>query len=253
MPRNSVSDEEILLKKRARRRLIGAIVLVTLVIVLLPMFLDSEPRPLNQEISIQIPAQSTEFSSRVAALPKPAAPDSANTGAESKEPTAPKAEVAEPEKKVPNGEPTRTEVEKARAPEPARRPETENRPRDERIARAEAPAKPAPKPETKPQPKPEAKSEAKPQPKPADAPRERDSGSEGFIVQVAALTDADKAKMLKGRIAESGMRAYTEVVKTARGEVTRVRVGPYASKEAAQKAADELKKLGLSGVVAPRG
>lgn len=253
MPR-SVSDEEIVLKKRARRRLIGAIVLVTLVIVLLPMFLDSEPRPLNQEISIQIPAQSTEFSSRVAALPKPAAPDSANAGAESKEPSAPKAEAAEPEKKVPNGEPTRTEAEKPRAPEPARRAETENRARDERTTRAEAPAKPAPKPETKPQPKPEAKSEAKPQPKPAaDAPREKESGSEGFIVQVAALTDADKAKLLKGRISESGMRAYTEVVKTARGEVTRVRVGPYASKEAAQKAADELKKLGLSGVVAPRG
>jgi DedD protein len=254
MPRNSVSDEEILLKKRARRRLIGAIVLVTLVIVLLPMFLDSEPRPLNQEISIQIPAQSTEFSSRVAALPKPAAPDSANAGAESKEPSAPKAEAAEPEKKVPNGEPTRTEAEKPRAPEPARRAETENRARDERTTRAEAPAKPAPKPETKPQPKPEAKSEAKPQPKPAaDEPREKESGGEGFIVQVAALTDADKAKLLKGRISESGMRADTEVVKTARGEVTRVRVGPYASKEAAQKAADELKKLGLSGVVAPRG
>lgn len=254
MPRNSVSDEEILLKKRARRRLIGAIVLVTLVIVLLPMFLDSEPRPLNQEISIQIPAQSTEFSSRVAALPKPAAPDSANAGAESKEPSAPKAEAAEPEKKVPNGEPTRTEVDRPRAPEPARRAEAENRARDERTTRAEAPAKPAPKPETKPQPKPEAKSEAKPQPKPAaDAPREKESGGEGFIVQVAALTDADKAKLLKGRISESGMRAYTEVVKTARGEVTRVRVGPYASKEAAQKAADELKKLGLSGVVAPRG
>lgn len=250
MPRNSVSDEEILLKKRARRRLIGAIVLVTLVIVLLPMFLDSEPRPLDQEISIQIPAQSTEFSSRVAALPKPATPDSASVAEASKESGAPKAEVAEPEKKVPNGEPTRTEVEKPRAPEPARRAETENRARDERATRAEAPAKSAPKPETKPQPK----AEAKPQPKPAaDAPREKESGSEGFIVQVAALTDADKAKLLKGRISESGMRAYTEVVKTARGEVTRVRVGPYASKEAAQKAADELKKLGLSGVVAPRG
>src|SRR4249919_1683309 len=68
MPR-SVSDEELLLKKRARRRLVGAIVLVTLVIVLLPMFLDSEPRPLNQEINIQIPPQSSQFSSAVAEPP----------------------------------------------------------------------------------------------------------------------------------------------------------------------------------------
>lgn len=249
MPRTSVSDEEIVLKKRARRRLIGAIVLVTLVIVLLPMFLDSEPRPLNQEISIQIPAQSTEFSSRVAALPKPAASDGA-AASEARQAETPTPESTEAEKKASDPEPSQAEAEKPRAPEPERRAEPEKRARDERGARPEAPAKPAAKAEPKPQPKPETKS----QPKPAgDAPRDKDPGGEGFIVQVAALTDAEKAKSLKGRISESGLRAYTEVVKTARGDVTRVRVGPYPSKEAAQKAADELKKLGLSGVVAPRG
>jgi DedD protein len=250
MTRNSVSDEEIVLKKRARRRLIGAIVLVTLVIVLLPMFLDSEPRPLNQDITIQIPAQSTEFSSQVAALPKPAL-DGANVSGEAKEaeapkPEAPKTEAAAPEEKVLEPAPTQAEVEKPRAKEPERWPETGKR-RDERPARAEA--KPAAKSETKPQPKPEAM----PKPAPKATAVDRESGTDGFIVQVAALSNAQKAKMLKGRIADSGLRAYTEVVKTARGEVTRVRVGPYPSKEAAQKAADELKKLGLSGVVAPRG
>ena len=43
------------LKKRARRRLVGAIALVLLVVVFLPMFLDSEPKPLNQDIAITIP------------------------------------------------------------------------------------------------------------------------------------------------------------------------------------------------------
>jgi DedD protein len=249
MSRNSVSDEEIVLKKRARRRLIGAIVLVTLVIVLLPMFLDSEPRPLNQEISIQIPAQSTEFSSRVAALPKLAATQGTSAG-EAKEPEAPKPAAAEPESKAPKAEPA--EAEAPRAAEPERPPEPEKRAREERPTRTEGSSKPAVKGETKPQSKPEPKSQPKPAPKPiADAPRE--ASGDGFIVQVAALTDAEKAKMLKGRISESGMRAYTEVVKTARGDVTRVRVGPYPSKEAAQRAAEELKKLGLSGVVAPRG
>jgi DedD protein len=250
MARISVSDEEIALKKRARRRLVGAIVLVTLVVVLLPMFLDSEPRPLNQEISVQIPAQSTEFSSRVAALPKTTPPEAA-TSTEAKEAEAPKAD-AEPEKKPAEPEAAPAEVEKPRAAEAEPRPEPEKRAREERPARTESPAKPAVKAEPKPQTKPEPKPPAKPAPKATvDAPR--DSGSDGFIVQVAALTDAEKAKALKGRISESGLRAYTEVVKTARGDVTRVRVGPYASKEAAQKAADELRKLGLSGVVAPRG
>ena len=44
----AISDEELQLKKRARRRLVGAVVLVTAVAVILPMVLDSEPRPVNQ-------------------------------------------------------------------------------------------------------------------------------------------------------------------------------------------------------------
>jgi DedD protein len=252
MPR-PVSDEEIVLKKRARRRLIGAIVLVTIVVVLLPMFLDSEPRPLNQEISIQIPAQSTEFSSRVAALPQSAAVDVEPARSDSKELEAPKSDPSEAGQRIPDSERTAPAEDKPGS-EPERQVETLE-PRD---AGTDAATKPTPKTETKPsrksETKPTAKSETKPASKPiGDAPREKESGREGYVVQVAALTDAEKAKRLKGRISESGLRAYTEVIKTARGEVTRVRVGPYASKEAAQKAADELKKLGFSGVVARRG
>jgi DedD protein len=255
MPR-SVSEEELALKKRARRRLIGAIALVTLVIVLLPMFLDSEPRPLNQEVSIQIPAQSTEFSSRVAALPKSAPVGEGTPGTDAKAPEAANPVAAEPEKRVPEVDRPAVEEEKPRAAEPERGVETEKRTRDERASRAES--KSAPKASEKKTSKTEPKSETKPAPKPApkpvaEAPKEKESGGESFVVQVAALTDAEKAKLLKSRIADSGLRAYTEVIKTARGDVTRVRVGPYASKEAAQKAAEELKKLGLSGVVAPKG
>jgi DedD protein len=223
------------------------------------MFLDSEPRPLNQEISIQIPPESSQFSSRVAALPKSAAQGDANAGPEPKEPEAPKPEVAEAEKKAPDTERAaeaekHQALEQERREEPEKRARDEQRRRDERTTRADAPAKAPPKASSKPEPRPEPKPAAKPVPKPvAESPREKESGGEGFVVQVAALTDADKAKMLRSRISESGLRAYTEVVKTARGDVTRVRVGPYASKEAAQKAADELRKLGLSGVVAPRG
>jgi len=40
----AISDEELQIKRRARRRLIGAIVLVIAIVVVLPMVLDSEPR-----------------------------------------------------------------------------------------------------------------------------------------------------------------------------------------------------------------
>ena len=63
----TISDEELQLKRRARRRLIGAIVLVTAIVVALPMVLDSEPRPARQEISVQIPSpDSGVFTSKVA-------------------------------------------------------------------------------------------------------------------------------------------------------------------------------------------
>jgi len=250
MPR-SISDEELALKKRARRRLVGAIALVALVVVLLPMFLDSEPRPLNQEISIQIPSQATEFSSRVAPLPKSAAVGEGSSSPDAKEP-ATTAGATEPANKVPEVEPAVAESGKPRAAEKQRQAESEKR------ARHETAAKPAPKAAEKKSPGTDLKAETKPAPKPASKPaaeatKEKESGGDGFVVQVAALTDAEKARMLKSRINDSGLRAYTEVIKTARGEVTRVRVGPYPSKEAAQKAAEDLRKLGFSGVVAPKG
>src|SRR4029079_12886924 len=81
----AISDEEIQLKRRARRRLIGAIVLVMAIIVVLPMVLDSEPKPADQEIKVQIPStNSGAFTSNVVpvpptseAKPAPKAPESA--------------------------------------------------------------------------------------------------------------------------------------------------------------------------------
>ena len=71
----AISDEEIQLKRRARRRLIGAIVLVMAIIVVLPMVLDSEPKTTDQEIKVQIPStNSGPFTSKVVPVP-PKAPE----------------------------------------------------------------------------------------------------------------------------------------------------------------------------------
>ena len=48
------------------------------------------------------------------------------------------------------------------------------------------------------------------------------------------------------------MKTYTEVITTKSGEVTRVRAGPYATKEAAENARTQLKKAGLDGKVVPK-
>jgi len=94
--------------------------------------------------------------------------------------------------------------------------------------KAEA-SKPTPKP-------PPSKPVAAPssQPKPAAA-------SEAFVVQLAALSDSAKADALKGRAVMAGLPAYTDKL----GELTRVRIGPYSSREAAEAAAKKLADNGL--------
>src|SRR3954469_16217247 len=68
-----ISDEELQLKKRARRRLVGAIVLVTAVAVILPMVLDSEPKPVSHNVDIQIPSpDSGEFKPKASTASAPA-------------------------------------------------------------------------------------------------------------------------------------------------------------------------------------
>ena len=53
-------------------------------------------------------------------------------------------------------------------------------------------------------------------------------------------------------MAGAGVKTYTEVVTTNTGEVTRVRAGPYATREAAEKARAQLKKAGLEGKIVPK-
>jgi DedD protein len=217
----AISDEELQLKRRARRRLIGAIVLVTAIIVVLPMVLDSEPRPAGQEVTVQIPSpDSGIFKSKV--VPLPAAPESK---------VAPKAPDPAPSAKPPVDEAKKAEAAPpvptpvAEAPKPALKAETDIA----KPAPAKAPAKPAAK--------------KKPAAKPAGGK---------FVVQVIALADAGRAKEMQEKIAAAGIQSYTEVVKTAKGDVTRVRAGPFATRAAAEKAREQLKALGMSGNIATR-
>lgn len=209
----AVSDEELQLRKRARRRLIGAIVAVTAVVVALPMVLDSEPKPVSQDIDIRIPSpESGAFTSKVVPLPE--------SGTASKPSPA---------------------VKPGPAPAPESKPPQ---------ASAAAPANSA----AKPQGAAPAREAAKvPAPGMSEkAPGKTTGAAAGqFVVQVVALSDAQKAKQMQQQIGAAGIKSYTEVVKTARGDVTRVRAGPFATREAAEKAQQQLKGIGFDGKVIP--
>ena len=208
----AISDEELQLKRRARRRLIGAIVLVTVIIVVLPMVLDTEPKPVTRDITVRIPSpDSGTFTSKV--LPAPKDAKLASKAADGKAAAKP----TEERKAV------------AASSDPASPESVKEAPR--------ATAKETPKP---------AKAAPAKAPKLAAAPEGQ------FVVQVIALADAEKAKQMQTKITAAGIKAYTEIVKTAKGDVTRVRAGPFATREAAETARAQLKAIGMSGNVTTR-
>ena len=218
----ATDDEQMQLKKRARRRLVGAAALALLAVIVLPMVMDEEPKPLTQEVLIRIPSQdSTAPAARLAAP----APEEKPAPAEAK--AEPKAEEAPP------------------APPKAA---------EEAKPAAAASAKPEPKPADKPEPKTVAKAEAKPV-EPA-AKTEAKHETEQWVVQLGAYQDPGNVRVLLAKIKELGYPAYTEKVDTGQGVRTRVRAGPFATREKAEKAQAGLRRISAGGptggVVAPK-
>lgn len=198
-----------------RRRFIGAAMILAAVAVVSPFLFDKGEPPPSITIPLSIP---NENGADVASLDVPgkgAAPVPNKQFAA--KPAAPKAEVKKPE-------PKKVEVKKAPEKEkPAAKPE----PKKE--------VKPAVKPEAKKLEKVEAKKEVK-----AAAPVK---GS--YFIQLVATSDAAKAEALKRQVAAAGLPVYTEQIASKTGKVTRVRVGPFGSQDAANEAKAA---LGMSGI-----
>jgi len=69
-----LSGDEQIIKRKARRRFIGAFALTLAVVVILPMVLDSEPRPSGQDIELRIPPadEAGEFVPKISVSSVPA-------------------------------------------------------------------------------------------------------------------------------------------------------------------------------------
>jgi DedD protein len=115
-----------------------------------------------------------------------------------------------------------------------------------------APAAPAPTPEVKPAaaPAPKPAVAAAPAPKPAaETPAAAPTASARFVVQIGAFADAGAVRDVRAKAQKAGVATFTQVVDTGDGKRTRVRVGPFDSREAAEKAAAQVKAAGLPGSV----
>jgi DedD protein len=205
------------MRKRARHRLIGAGVLVLIAVIGFPLLFDTQPRPIAVDIPIEIPDRN-----KAKPLPVPVA--RAPAPAASVAP-APAAVTAPPVAKIET---------------PAAKPETP--------VEAKTEPKPEPKPEAKPEPK--AVESAKAQALLEGKPVPVATAAEGrFVVQVGAFSDVSKARETRLRVERAGLKTYTNVAETKDGRRIRVRVGPFANRAEADKAADKIKGLDLPAAI----
>ncbi|MBE0548317.1 MAG: SPOR domain-containing protein, partial [Rubrivivax sp.] len=72
-----------------------------------------------------------------------------------------------------------------------------------------------------------------------------DKAEARFVVQVGAYSDAATLREARQRVEQLGLKTYTQVVDTEAGKRTRVRIGPYASRDEADAAAAKVKRAGL--------
>ena len=66
-----------------------------------------------------------------------------------------------------------------------------------------------------------------------------------FLCNALAFTEFENARALQRKLQDNKFKAYTELIKDTHGDRTRVRVGPFASREAAEKARDRMKSMKL--------
>jgi len=236
------------LRRRARRRLVGAIVLALAAAVFVPMLLESDPKPLGEDVSVRIPpVDEGKFVNRLNEASKAASP--IKSGAQKNDPrsdTKPEVRAEAARSEPSKVEPPKVEPPKAEAPK-AEAPKAEA-PKAETVTPAPASATVSATP---------AQSLAPPvAPAPvvaaaANAPlAQNEPALSGFSVQLAAFLDDKGANSLTNKLKKAGYPAYTEPLVTTKGTLWRVRVGPYPSRDAAASSRDKLKGEGYSGIVA---
>jgi DedD protein len=195
----SAADDVQLLRLRARRRLIGAAVLVA------------------ADLPIEIPRKESA-----------------------------------PPLTVPTREPL-SQAEPASTPEPAPIVAATPTPVETKVAE-----KPVEKPVEKPPVKVAEKPAEKPKSAAADGQRAQallegkevaSATAARYIVQVGAHGESKAAQEMRAKVEKLGLKTYAQAVDTADGRRIRVRLGPFASRDEAERASAKLKGAGLPGAI----
>ncbi len=208
---NDPIAEQLEVRRKGRQRLIGAVALALIAVVFVPMLLDPEPRRDRAEPLLAIPPK--EGAPPLSALVK-----------------APEPAVAAPAKAPPAGPappPGQPAPAKGEAAVPVPAPSA---------PKAAEPQAPVPKAAT-------AKAEARPA---RAAPK-----LVGFAVQVGAFRDEAKLAQAREKVSSARLPHYIERLDGSAADLTRLRAGPFPTREAADRAAAQLKRAGLDVQVVP--
>lgn len=211
--------------EKVKKRLVGAVVLVSLGVIFIPMLLEERTPSRMPTFGSNVPAEpESRFETLDIPLQLPEPPAQTRqtvveTEAEAVElENAVKAEQAPQEQK----------------PEPASDPG----------ATAQAPRKKATRPAAEAEPAP------KPAPAPKSAARPVADGPRGWVVQVGSFVKPANAFGLRDRIRSKGFPAFVEQLRTGGDIAYRVRVGPELSRNRADKLKRDLASgMKLDGLV----
>jgi DedD protein len=201
-------------RAKARRRLIGAAVLLGIGVIAFPLIFENQPRPIPVDIPIVVPARD---GAAPLAMPAPTATTAAKPAAPrptGEAATAPPKAVSKLPDIVEKAEPEKAVVAKPADKKPV------DKPADKAVAAA-----------------------------PVAPPAASAVIGERFVIQVGAFAEDDAVRETRSKVEKLGLRTYIQAVETKDGKRTRVRVGPYASRDEADKAANKLKAAGLTAAV----
>jgi DedD protein len=237
-------------RSRARRRLIGAAVLLGVGVIGFPLLFETQPRPIPVDIPIEIPRKE---GAPTLPLPPPrtasAAPAVArvSSGVTTNESARPAASASAPV--AVRSEPARSEAATTPTPAKAAPPKVE-------APKAEAPRVEATKSEPRADDGARARALLEGQAADnksttvaaADAGKAAASGTR-FVVQVGSYGGASSARDMRQRVDKLGLKSYTQETEVDGVKRIRVRVGPFNSRDDAEKAAGTLKAAGLPAAI----
>lgn len=238
-------------RTRARRRLIGAAVLLGIAVVGFPLLFETQPRPVPVDLPIEIPRKDgAPPLVPPAASPALSAASAAVVLPDAEEPTAPDVTSKRPPEITERAADAGREVAPpASAAAPATAVAAAKPAASAPRAAASAPRAAASAPRA-------AASAARPAAD-GDAARAQallngeaaSAAGARVVVQVGAYTEPAKLKDARQKVEKLGFKTYTQVVEVDGAKRTRVRIGPFATRAEADKAAARIKASGLPAAI----